>query len=195
MIRTPLALVPYLFLAAFVAAGALWNLSKPPQEATIGSASIGGPFALTDQDGHARTNADYRGHYVLLYFGYTNCPDVCPTTLAVIADAMKQMGPKAREVTPIFVTVDPARDTPKTLKTYLSAFGPQFVGLTGGAAAIKKVAGEYRVYYARHPLKGGGYAMDHSSELYLLGPQGTLVAFYDVGIDAKSLATDLNRRL
>jgi protein SCO1/2 len=108
---------------------------------------------------------------------------------------MKQMGAKASRVTPVFITVDPARDTPKVLKTYLAAFGPQFVGLTGSAGAIKKVAGEYRVYYARHPLQGGGYSMDHSSELYLLGPGGKLTTFYDAGIDAKTLAADLDKRV
>lgn len=195
MIRTPLALIPYLFLAAFVAAGALWSLSNVPQERSVAGASIGGPFALIDQDGHVRTDADYRGRYVLIYFGYTNCPDVCPTTLAVIADAMKQIGAKARRVTPIFITIDPARDTAKVLKSYLAAFGPQFVGLTGNASAIAKTAGEFRVYYAKRPLQGGGYGMDHSSEIYLLDPQGKLAAFYDPGIDAKSLVADLNRHL
>jgi protein SCO1/2 len=196
MIRTPLSLIPYLFLAAFVAVGALWNLSSGVSlQGAIAGASIGGPFALIDQDGKPKTDADFHGRSALLYFGYTNCPDVCPTTLAVIADAMKQMGAKASRVTPVFITVDPARDTPKVLKTYLAAFGPQFVGLTGSAGAIKKVAGEYRVYYARHPLQGGGYSMDHSSELYLLGPGGKLTTFYDAGIDAKTLAADLDKRV
>lgn len=195
MIRTPLAFIPYLFLAAFVAAGALWNLSSGTQFTTAMLSSIGGPFALTDQNGQTKTDADFHGHYVLLYFGYTNCPDVCPTTLAVIADTMKHMGVKASDLTPVFVTIDPARDTPRVLKSYLSAFGPQFVGLTGSADAIKKMAGDYRVYYAKHPLKGGGYAMDHSSELYLIGPDGKLRIFYDAGIDAKALAADLDKRL
>jgi protein SCO1/2 len=195
MIRTPLALIPYLFLAAFVAAGALWNLASGTQFTTSVLASVGGPFSLTDQNGQTRTDADFHGRYVLLYFGYTNCPDVCPTTLAAIADAMKQMGTKASRVTPVFVTIDPARDTPKILKTYLTSFGPQFVGLTGSDGEIQKVASEYRVYYARHPLKGGGYAMDHSSELYLIGPNGKLRIFYDAGIDSKTLATDLAKRI
>jgi cytochrome oxidase Cu insertion factor (SCO1/SenC/PrrC family) len=196
MIRTPLALIPYLFLAAFVAAGALWNLSSGTtlQGALAGSA-IGGPFTLTDQNGKTVSDADFHGHDVLLYFGYTNCPDVCPTTLAVIADAMSKPGSKAKSLTPIFITIDPARDTPKVLKTYLASFGPRFVGLTGSADDIKKVATEYRVYYAKHPLQGGGYAMDHSSELYLLDPRGRLMTFYDAGIDAKSLAADLAKRL
>lgn len=195
MIRTPLALIPYLFLAAFVVGGALWNISSGTQFTTTILSSLGGPFSLTGQNGQTKTDADFHGRYVLLYFGYTNCPDVCPTTLAVIADTMKQMGAKAKDLTPVFVTVDPARDTPKVLKNYLSAFGPQFVGLTGSAGAIKKVAGEYRVYYAKRPLKGGGYSMDHSSELYLIGPDGKLRIFYDAGIDAKTLTADLEKRI
>jgi protein SCO1/2 len=195
MIRTPLALIPYLFLAAFVAAGALWNLTSGAQWTTSVLASVGGPFSLTDQNGQTKTDADFHGRYVLLYFGYTNCPDVCPTTLAVIADTIKQMGAKASDLTPVFITIDPARDTPKILKSYLGSFGPQFVGLTGSAGEIKKVAGDYRVYYAKHPLKGGGYGMDHSSELYLVGPDGKLRMFYDAGIDAKSLAADLQKRM
>jgi protein SCO1/2 len=195
MIRTPLALIPYLFLAAFVAAGALWNLSSGTQLTTTVLSSVGGPFSLTDQNGNTKTDTDFHGRYVLLYFGYTNCPDVCPTTLAVIADTMKHMGAKAAEMTPVFITIDPARDTPKVLKTYLAAFGPQFVGLTGSAAEIKKVAGDYRVYYAKQPLKGGGYGMNHSSELYLVGPDGKLRTFFDAGIDAKSLASNLDKRI
>ncbi len=196
MIRTPLALIPYLFLAAFVVAGALWNLSSGiTLQGAIAGSAIGGPFMLTDQNGEPKADTDFHGRSVLLYFGYTNCPDVCPTTLAVIADAMKQMGSKAARMTPVFVTIDPARDTPKVLKSYLASFGPQFVGLTGDSEAIKKMAGEYRVYYAKHPLPGGGYAMDHSSELYLLGPDGKLTTFYDAGIDAKTLAADLGKRI
>lgn len=195
MIRTPIALIPYLFLAAFLAAGALWNLSSGTQLTTAMLSSIGGSFSLTDQNGQAKTDADFHGHYALIYFGYTNCPDVCPTTLAVIADTMKHMGAKASDLTPVFVTIDPERDTPKILKSYIGSFGPQFVGLTGGADAIKKMAGEYRVYYAKHPLQGGGYSMDHSSELYLVGPDGKVRMFYDAGIDAKTLAADLDKRI
>jgi protein SCO1/2 len=191
MIRTPQALIPYIFLCAFVAAGALWNLGR----ATVDTGHLGGPFALTDQDGAPRSGKDFHGHYVLLYFGYSFCPDVCPTTLAMMADALDRLGAKGRSVTPIFVTIDPARDTPKILKQYLAAFGPSFVGLTGSAASIKAIAQEYRVYFARHPLAGGGYAMDHSGVVYLLGPEGNLVTFYDAPLDSKALAADLEKRI
>jgi protein SCO1/2 len=195
MIRTPEALIPYIFLCAFVAAGALWNLGDEMGTAPVVLAPLGGPFALTDQNGTARSDADFHGRYVLVYFGYTYCPDVCPTTLASIADALARLGPKASGVVPVFITVDPARDTPKVLKRYLAAFGPRFVGLTGSPPRIAKVAQEYHVYYARQPLKGGGYGMAHSSQLYLLGPDGRMVTFYDPPIDGKALAADLAKRL
>jgi protein SCO1 len=195
MIRTPLALIPYLFLAAFVVAGVLWNLSSATAPTTVVTQTIGGPFALTDQNGQPRSSADFRGGYVLLYFGYTNCPDICPTTLAMIANTLKNLGAKAARLTPVFITVDPARDTPKVLKAYLASFGPQFVGLTGTAGAIAKVAKEYHVYYARQPLAGGGYEVNHSSEMYLLDPSGKLIVFYDPGTDAKALTADLEKRL
>jgi protein SCO1/2 len=197
MIRTPLALIPYLFVCAFVVAGAIWHMADQESALLSGSVStpIGGPFSLTDQDSAARTDKDFRGRFALIYFGYTNCPDVCPTTLATMADAMDKLGAKAARVAPIFITIDPARDTSKMLKQYLAAFGPRFVGLTGSSSAIATAEHEYRVYAAKHPLPGGGYAMDHSGEIYLLGPDGKLVAFYDTGIDSKALAADLDKRL
>jgi protein SCO1/2 len=192
MIRTPLALIPYLFLAALVAAGALWNLSSGSD---VAASSLGGPFTLTDQNGATRSDRDFRGHYVLLYFGYSFCPDICPTTLAEMSSALDSLGAKATRVTPVFITIDPARDTPKVLKTYVAAFGPSFVGLTGSDKAIAAIAHEYRVFYAKRPLQGGGYAMDHSGEVYLLGPDGRLLAFYDAPLDSKALQADLAKRI
>jgi protein SCO1/2 len=193
LIRTPEALVPYLLLCACVIAGLLWNMSAQLEPKQL--APLGGPFALTDQNGIVRHASDFRGKYVLVYFGYTFCPDVCPTTLANEADALTRLGAKSSGVVPLFITVDPARDTPKALKTYLAAFGPSFVGLTGAPADIATVAHEYRVYYGKRALKGGGYAMDHSGEVYLLGPDGTLLGFYDPPIDGKALAEDLAKHL
>ena len=196
MIRTPQALIPYMLLCAFVAAGALWRLSLDAGVTgpAVGIVSIGGPFSLIDQDGAPKSDKDFLGRYALVYFGYTNCPDVCPTTLAMMADALDRLGAKSQRVAPVFVTIDPARDTPKVLKQYLAAFGRRFVGLTGSPSAIAAVEHEYRVYAERHPLPGG-YAMDHSGEIYLIGPDGKLVAFYDTGIDSKALAEDLGKRL
>jgi cytochrome oxidase Cu insertion factor (SCO1/SenC/PrrC family) len=199
MIRTPLALIPYLLLCAFVVSGAIWHMADQESALLSGSgvvgAAIGGPFSLIDQDGAPRSDKDFRGRFALVYFGYTNCPDVCPTTLAMMADALDRLGAKSTRFTPIFITVDPARDTSKILKQYLAAFGPRFVGLTGSPSSIAAAEHEYRVYAAKHPLPGGGYAMDHSGEIYLLGPDGKLVAFYDTGIDSKMLAADLAKRI
>lgn len=199
MIRTPLALIPYLIAALAVGAGLLWHagdrLSGANPAASQGEALIGGPFTLVDQDGHARHAADFRGRFMLVYFGYSDCPDICPTTLAVMADAIDKLGPKADRVVPIFVTIDPARDSPKVLKAYLKSFSPRFVGLTGDASAVAAAVRAYRVYYKRVPLKDGGYAMDHSSHIYLMGPGGKFIANYDETLGPDGLAEALNKLL
>ncbi|HEY8289364.1 MAG TPA: SCO family protein, partial [Acetobacteraceae bacterium] len=110
-------------------------------------ASLGGPFQLEDGNGKPVTDRDFRGSYMLVYFGYTFCPDVCPTTLNAVADAMDRLGPKAARVQPLFITVDPKRDTPAVVKQYAAAFGPKIDGLTGTPEQIAAVAKEYRVYY------------------------------------------------
>src|SRR6185312_6053968 len=166
MLRTPEALVPYLLALACLSAGGLWhgaNQLAPSRVVTTGTAQVGGPFALIDQEGRRRTDAEFRGRWMLVYFGYTNCPDVCPTTMALMADVLKQLGARGNRIVPIFITLDPARDTPKVLKLYVRAFGARFVGLTGSEQEIATVAREYRVYRAKRPLPGGDYAVDHSS--------------------------------
>lgn len=156
--------------------------------------SAAGHFALTDQDGHARSDADFRGRFVLLYFGYTWCPDVCPTTLQQIATALRKLGPKAAHVVPVFVTVDPDRDTPAVLKKYVSAFGPEFVGLTGTNAQITRTAHEYGVYFEKQQLPGNTYSVSHTGEIYLVGPDGYLDGLYDPDTEADALVRDLNSR-
>jgi protein SCO1/2 len=178
------------------AAWLLWRAAEaPPAAGSAQDVVIGGPFTLTDQDGHRRSDTDFRGRWMLVYFGYTYCPDVCPTTLAMISRALAKLGSKAGAVAPVFITVDPERDTPAVLKTYLAAFGPGFVGLTGTPGEIAKVAKAWRVYYARHPLPGGPYAVDHSSAIYLIDPQGRFVKVYDPGVSPDSLAADLRSQL
>jgi len=139
---------------------------------------IGGPFTLEDGTGKTVTDRDFRGKYMLVYFGYTFCPDVCPTTLNEVAEAMDRLGPKAEKIQPIFITVDPNRDTPAVVKQYANAFTPRLLGLTGTSDQIAKVANEYRVYYAKHRTGPGpnDYSMDHSSVLYLMGPDATFIA-------------------
>ncbi len=195
MNRAPTALIVLALLLAVLAGTLLWyvgNQFPRAQTSGTGIADIGGPFVLTDQNGIRRTDRDFHGRYVLLYFGYSECPDVCPTTLSVMADALSKLGPHAQRFVPVFVTIDPERDTPPALKKYLAAFGPNFVGLTGSLADITKVAHEYRVYFAKHKLAGGTYGLDHSSVIYLLAPDGKLVKFYDETTTPDLLAKDLN---
>jgi len=160
----------------------------------MGAAAIGGPFKLTDQNGKPRSDADFRGAYTLVFFGYTNCPDVCPTTLQTLTDAMTDLGPKAEKVTPVFITVDPERDTAKALKDYAANFTPRLVMLTGSPAEIASVAKEYRVYYAKAG-EGPNYAMDHTALIYLMGPDGTYVTHYAPQATADDIAKDLSKRL
>ncbi len=198
MLRNKKALIPYLLLVAAIAGGILWyESSQVPrlgQVITTGQADVGGPFRLTDQNGKPVSDADFRGRYMLIYFGYSFCPDVCPTTLGVMAEALDKLGNGGARIVPVFITIDPQRDTPAVLKRYMAAFSPRFVGLTGSEAAIKDVEKKYRVYAARQPLDKGGYAMSHSSVIYLMGPDGKLVTFYDEAISPEDLAKDLKSK-
>lgn len=153
------------------------------------------PFTLIDQDGRPRTDEDFRGRWVLVYFGYTYCPDVCPTTLAVMANTLGQLGTQADRVVPVFVSVDPTRDTPAVLKSYLASFGLRFVGLTGKPDAIAKLAHAYGVYFQKHPLAGGNYSVDHTSAIYLLDPDGRFVKIYADQDGANAIAADLKKRM
>jgi cytochrome oxidase Cu insertion factor (SCO1/SenC/PrrC family) len=199
MLRNRQALIPYLLLVAALAGGLLWHESEmvPGLGRTVitGRPDVGGPFRLTDQNGKSVSDADFRGRYMLVYFGYSFCPDVCPTTLAVMAQALEKLGSKASRVVPVFITIDPERDTPKVLADYMKAFGPSFVGLTGNDAAIKDVEKKYRVYAVKKPLEKGNYGVDHSSVLYLMGPDGKLVNFYDEAISPDDLAKELKQKI
>jgi protein SCO1/2 len=160
-----------------------------------GGLTIGGPFTLRDGSGKAVTDQDFRGKYMLVYFGYTFCPDVCPTTLNAVAEAMDKLGPTASQVQPLFITVDPKRDTPDVVKQYAAAFGPRIEGLTGTPEEIAVVAKEYRVYFAEHRTGPGpnDYSMDHSSVLYLMSPSGGFVAPMRADQSGDEMATNLNK--
>ncbi len=163
--------------------------------------NIGGAFALTDQFGRPRTDADFRGQYMLVFFGFTHCPDICPIELQTISDALDQLGSEAAaKVTPIFITVDPARDSPDVLRAYAANFHPRLVALTGSAEAIGAVAKSYRVYYAKAtgtsaPSDPAAYILDHSAIVYLMGPNGNYVAHFGPGTTAQAMAADLRDRL
>jgi protein SCO1/2 len=136
--------------------------------------TIGGPFHLIDGKGHAVSDTDFRGKFMLVYFGYTHCPDACPTTLSDLASAIDKLPAADRaRLVPLFITVDPERDTPDMMGEYAQAFGPAMVGLTGSAEQIAQAEAEYHVYAKKHPLKHSDYAMDHSSIVYVMGPDGS----------------------
>jgi protein SCO1/2 len=168
------------------------------QDAAEQLGTIGGSFTLTDGDGRTITERDLRGHYLLVYFGYTYCPDVCPTTLNEIAAALDKLGPRADAVQPVFITVDPQRDTPAVMKTYAAAFGPRMLGLTGTPEQIAAVAREYRVYYAIHrdaDAKSDAYTVDHSSIVYLMDRDGRFVAPIRADAAAEQMAADIGSHL
>jgi protein SCO1/2 len=146
---------------------------------------VGGPFELIDHSGHARTERDFRGQLMLVYFGFTYCPDVCPTDLQAIGVAMDKLGAEAADVQPLFVTVDPERDTPTHLADYVKLFHPRLIGLTGSAEAIRKAADAYKVYYARVDLnKDAGYTVDHTAFIYLMDRDGNYLGFFPPGTSA-----------
>ena len=157
------------------------------------AAAIGGPFTLEDGAGKTVTDKSFAGKYMLVYFGYTFCPDVCPTTLNDVAQALDKLGAKADQVQPVFITVDPARDTPPVVKQYAAAFSPRLTGLTGTADQIAAVAHEYRVYYARHKTgpNPGDYTMDHSSILYVMDPSGQFVGIVRADEGPDAMAADI----
>lgn len=172
----------------------LQNSHPGPKQISTGKALIGGPFALTDHTGKHVTEKDFEGKFMLVFFGYTFCPDICPAELQVISAALDELGDKAKKVTPVFITIDPERDTVEQMKSYVSNFHKQFIGLTGSMREIQDAAKAYRVYYkkvAEEPASSD-YFMDHSSIVYLMSPQGEYLAHfaYGTGVDkmAKGIA-------
>lgn len=155
--------------------------------------TIGGPFRLVDQNGQTITDADFRGRPLLVFFGYTHCPDVCPTTLFEISEILRSLGPDADRMHALFITVDPERDTPQALKDYLSSFDPHLTAGTGDADAIAAVTKEYRVYYKKVPLDNGEYIMDHTAIVYLMDKNGRFVAPFNLNRTAEAAATDLRK--
>jgi cytochrome oxidase Cu insertion factor (SCO1/SenC/PrrC family) len=142
-----------------------------------GHGPIGGPFILTDQNGKPRSDVDFRGKLMIVYFGYTFCPDVCPADLMSITQALEALGPAAEGVQPLFITIDPERDT-KVLAEYLTAFHPSFVGLTGSPEDIRKVANSYKAFYVKVPgERSGEYSIDHTGAIYLMGRGGEYLGF------------------
>ena len=155
------------------------------------AALFGGPFELVDQDGARRTDADYRGRFMLIYYGYTFCPDICPTNLAVMSEALDALGPDATRIQPILISVDPARDTPEALKDYVAAFHPSLVGLGGSERQVRSAAKAYRVHRRKvipPDTDPDAYLVDHSSLTYLMGPDGGFVTMFPHDTPADRMA-------
>ncbi len=190
-----------LLLAAFLVGLAgvfavVFVLIRPQAGAIAPSAAaIGGPFRLVDQDGRTVTDGDLKGEPTLVFFGFTHCPDVCPTTLMELSDVLDKLGGDAARVHALFITVDPERDTPAELKDYLSSFNPHLTGLTGDPAAVTGVAKSYRVYVKKVPLDNGDYTMDHTALVYLMDKNGRFVTPFNLKRRPEDAAADLRRYL
>jgi protein SCO1 len=167
------------------------------ESVNTGKAIIGGPFSLVDQSGKAVTDKDFRGRYLLVFFGYTYCPDVCPSGLQVISSALDLLGTDADKITPVFISIDPARDTPEKMAAYVKSFHPRMIGLTGSAADVAAAIKAYRVYAKKVPddRNPADYTMDHSSVVYLMGPTGELVTFAAEITKPDTLAQQLRKGL
>src|SRR3990172_1341191 len=165
--------------------------ASEPNVTTTGKALIGGPFALVDQHGKTVTDGVFRGRYMLVFFGLTNCPDICPAELQVIAASLDELGPKAEEVVPIFVTLDPERDTPEVMADYVKNFGSRFVGLTGSPEAIAETAKTYLVAFSKFENKDAvgddNYSIDHSAFVYLMGRDGEYITHFNYGTPAAKM--------
>jgi protein SCO1/2 len=181
--------------AGLLAAGCerIFGPAKPAFNGVdITGAELGPDFRLTDHNGKVRTLADFRGKAVALFFGYTQCPDVCPTTLSDLARAVKLLGPDAQRVQVLFVTVDPKRDTPELLRGYIPAFNPDFLGLSGDNAALEKVKKDFKIYAAERPgTTPQSYTVDHSAQTLVFDPQGRIRLLMPYGMGAEKIAADL----
>lgn len=218
MLRKSLrAVVAAVAVIAIAAAFAYQYGLIPPRgdgSATRGSARIGGPFTLVDQDGARRSDTDFRGRLMLIFFGYTHCPDVCPTALQDIGRAMARLGDGAAAVQPIMITIDPDRDTPARLRSYLANFDKRLIGLTGTQEAIARAARGYGVYHARSRPRGatregakpggarqadghddGDYLMDHGATIYLMGRDGRYLTHFTPATGAEAMAAAIAKHL
>jgi protein SCO1 len=188
------------FLIGAIAGAAVLLVANPQGGQPVqssGAALIGGPFSLVGADGKPVTDRNFRGRYMLIFFGFTHCPDICPAELQVIAQALEQLGDKAKKVVPVFVTLDPERDTPEAMANYVKSFGPNFVGLTGSPEAIAAAAKAYRVAYSKVENKdsAGDYSVDHSALAYLMDPEGRYVTHFSYGLSTDQMAEKLEKLL
>ena len=190
MLRTVVVAAALLSLCACTQQGAKF------QSSDVTGSTFGRDFALRDHNGKERTLADFRGKAVVVFFGYTQCPDVCPTTLAALAEAMKQLGPDADRVQVLFITVDPERDTPERLSKYVPAFDPRFLALRGSAEETARTAKEFKILYQKQPgSTPGSYTMDHSAGTFIYDLQGRLRLYVGLAQGPEVFAHDLRELL
>ncbi len=205
------ALIAVILGLALAGAVILWQVNKdetrriqlqhearqanPTPEVPPSTKSIGGAFTLTNQDGQTVTSAEFHDKYMWVYFGYTYCPDLCPTGLQSLAHALHKLGPDTKKIQTLFITIDPVRDTPEKMKAYVASFHPDIMGLTGTPEQIATVAKAYQVYYARgEQVDEHDYIMDHSSLIYFMGPEGRFIAAYPENADPRLLVNALKEQ-
>ena len=194
MRKIVLAALGSLVLAAVIVLGLRWLAGEPQTTAALAEVTIGGPFTLTDQNGRRVSDEEFRGRLMLVYFGYTFCPDVCPLGLTTIADALDALPPAVQDqVVPVFITVDPERDTAAVLHDYVPQFSPRLIGLTGSEAEIAAALRAYRVYAAKSdaPAPDGDYTVDHSTVTYLMGRDGRYLTHFGHGTTPEDMATSI----
>lgn len=191
--RAVLVFAAAVLLIAAGLGGYAWMNRHLAQPGGTGVALVGGPFSLTDQDGRRVSEKDFLGKHMLVFFGFTYCPDICPTELQVMTAALDALGPDAEKIQPVFVSVDPERDTPAVLKSYVANFSPRLVGLTGTPEEIAAMAKAYRVYYAKSGNQSSpeDYLVDHSSIIYLMGPDGRFIRHFPYTTDVAKLTAEL----
>jgi len=182
-IHAAIARVLFLIASLWFCCGVVLAADEQPsatemmEDLMYGRGSVGGPFTLTDQNGQKRSDSEFRGKLMIVYFGYTFCPDVCPADLMAITQALDALGPSAEGIQPLFITVDPERDAP-LLKDYVAAFHPTLIGLTGSPEEIRKIANAYKAYYRKVPgERKGEYSIDHTGVIYLMGRDGEYLGF------------------
>ena len=166
-----------------------------PEKAPVGVPGVGGPFTLVDQDGRTVTERDFAGATHLLFFGFTHCPDVCPTTLQQISDVLAALGPRGKDMKVAFVTVDPERDDPASLKSYLSSFDPRISGLTGTPDQVTAVEKAYRAYARKVPSKSGDYVMEHTAIVYVMDAQNHFLGALDLSRPPEQTAAELGKKI
>ncbi len=190
------ALIPLLaFCLGLVGITAAAFVMLRPEATSVGTATVGGPFTLVNQDGRTVTEKDFSGATHLVFFGFTHCPDVCPTTLQQISDVMAALGPKAKAMKVAFVTVDPERDDPASLKTYLSSFDPRITGLTGTPEQINAVEKAYRAYARKVPDQKGDYVMEHTAIVYVMDAQNRFLGALDISRPPEQTAAELAKKI